>query len=74
MASKVAFVVMVHIMAALSVVVVAITAARLAIFGIIAALLVGVLGLVTMDVARFAGKLWRSLPLGHLWSLLQDGL
>ena len=64
LASKVAFVVMVHIMAALSVVVVAITAARLAIFGIIAALLVGVLGLVAMDMARFAGKLWRSLSLG----------
>ena len=66
LATEVAFVVMVvRIMAVLSVVVVvAIAAARLAIFGVIAALLVGVLGLVTMDVARFAGKLWRSLLLG----------
>ena len=65
MATEVAFVVMVRVMAALSVVVVvAIAAARLAIFGVIAALLVGVLGLVAMDMARFAGKLRRSLPLG----------
>ena len=53
-----------RVVAALSVVVVAITAARLAIFGVIAALLVGVLGLVTMNVAGFANELWRSLPLG----------
>ena len=59
LATEVAFVVMVHVMAALSVVVVvAIAAARLAIFGVIAVLLVGVLGLVAMDVARFASKLW----------------
>jgi len=64
LATEVAFVVMVRVMNALSVVVVAIAAARLAIFRIIAALLVGVLGLVTMNVARFAGKLQRSLPLG----------
>ncbi len=64
MATEVVFVVMVRVMDALSVVVVAIAAARLAIFGVIAALLVGVLGLVAMDVARFAGKLRRSLPLG----------
>ena len=65
LATEVAFVVMVHIMAALSVVVVvAIADARLAILGVIAALLVGVLGLVAMDVARFASKLWQSLPLG----------
>ena len=55
---------MIRVVAALSVVVVAIAAARLAIFGVIAALLIGVLGLVAMDVARFAGKLQRSLPLG----------
>ncbi len=65
LATEVAFVVMVCVMAALSVfVVVAIAAARLAIFGVIAALLVGVLGLVAMDVARFTSKLRRSLPLG----------
>jgi len=76
LATEVAFVVMVRIMDALSVVVIAIAAARLAIFGVIAALLVGVLGLVTMDVARFAGKLRRSLPLGLvvLWSLSRDVL
>ena len=53
-------------MAALSVVVVVIeiAATRLAIFGVITALLVGVLGLVTMDVARFTSKLRRSLLLG----------
>ena len=55
LATEVAFVVMVCVMAALSVVVVvAIASARLAIFGFIAALIVGVLGLVAMDVARFA--------------------
>jgi hypothetical protein len=65
LATEVAFVVMVRVMAALSVVVVvAIAAARLAIFGVIAALLVGVLGLVAMDVARFTRKLRRGLPLG----------
>ena len=54
------------VMAALSVVVVVIeiAATRLAIFGVITALLVGVLGLVTMDVARFTSKLRRSLLLG----------
>jgi hypothetical protein len=65
LATEIAFVVMVRVMAALSVVVVvAIAAARLAILGVIAALLVGVLGLVAIDVARFARKLRRSLPLG----------
>ncbi len=64
MATEVAFVVMVRIMDALSVVVVVIAAARRVIFGVIAALLIGVLGLVAMDVARFAGKLRRSLLLG----------
>ena len=65
LATEVVFVVLeMHVMAALPVVVVAITAARLAIFGVIAALLVGVLGLVAMNVARFASKLRRSLPLG----------
>ena len=53
-------------MAALSVVVVVIeiAATRLAIFGVITALLVGVLGLVAMNMARFANELRRSLPLG----------
>ena len=53
-------------MAALSVVVVVIeiAATRLAIFGVITALLVGVIGLVAMDVARFTSKLRRSLLLG----------
>ena len=65
MATEVAFIVLVmRVVAALSVVVVAITAARLAIFGVIAALLVGVLGLVAMNMARFANELRRSLPLG----------
>ncbi len=65
MATEVAFIVMVvRIMAALSIVVaVTIAAARLAIFGVIAALLVGVLGLVAMDVARFARKLRRRYSL-----------
>ena len=54
----------IRVMAAFSVVVVAIAAARLAIFWLIVALLVGVLGLVTMNVAGFANELWRSLPLG----------
>jgi hypothetical protein len=54
LATEVAFIVMVCVMAALSVVIaIVIAAARLAIFGVIAALLVGVLGLVAMDVARF---------------------
>ena len=53
-----------RVMAVFAVVVVAIVTARLAIFGLIAALLIGVLGLVTMNVARFASKLQRSLLLG----------
>ena len=64
LATEVPFVVMVCVMDALSVIVVAIAAARLAIFGIIAALLVDVLGLVAMDMARCANELRRSLPLG----------
>jgi hypothetical protein len=64
--STAAFVMMaVRVMAALSiVVVVAIAAARLAMFGVIAALLVGVLGLVAMDVPRFASELRRRFLLG----------
>ena len=55
LATEVTFIVLVmHVMAALLVVVVAINAARHAIFGVIAALLLGVLGLVAMNVARFA--------------------
>ncbi len=46
------------------VVVIAIATARLAIFGVVAALLVGVLGLVAMDAARFTRKLRRSFFLG----------
>ncbi len=41
--------------------VVAIAVARLAIFRIIAAVLVGVPGFIAMDLARFACELWRSL-------------
>jgi len=64
LATKVAFVMVVHVMVALSVVVVvAIATARLAIFGVVAALLVGVLGLVAMDVARFTRKLRRGILL-----------
>ena len=65
MATKVAlFVMIVRVMVALSVVVVvAIAAARLVIFGVIATLLVGVLGLVVMDVARFTRKLRGGFPL-----------
>ena len=54
----------IRVMAAFSVVVVAIAAARLVIFRIIAAVLIGVPGLVAMNVAWFACKLWRSLLLG----------
>ena len=65
MATKIAFVMVVRIMVALSVIVViAIATARLAIFGVVAALLVGVLGLVAMDVARFTRKLRRRFLLG----------
>ena len=63
LATEVAFVVIVHIMVALSVVVVAIATARLAIFGVVAALLVGVVCIVTMDVARFTRELWRGFSL-----------
>ena len=64
-ATEVAFVmvvVVVCIMTTLSVVV-TISATCFVIFGIVASLLIGVLGLVAMDVARFARKLWRSLSL-----------
>ena len=66
LATEVAFVVIVvmRVVAALFVVVVAIAAARLAIFRIITALLIGVPGLVAMNVAWFASKLRRRLPLG----------
>ena len=65
LATKVALVMVVHVMVALSVVVViAIATARLAIFGVVAALLVGVLGLVAMDVTRFTRELRRGLLLG----------
>ena len=65
MATEVAFVMVLCVMVALSVVVVVmITTARLAIFGVVAALLVGVLGLVAMDVARFTRKLRRGFLLG----------
>ena len=64
LATEVAFIVVMHVVAALFVVVVAIAAARLAIFRIIAAILIGVPGFIAMNVAWFARKLWRSLPLG----------
>ncbi len=65
MATEVAFIVIVRVMIALSVVVVvALATARLAIFRVVAALLVGELGLVAMDVARLARKLRWSFPLG----------
>ena len=64
MATKVAFVMVVRVMVALSVVVViAIATAWLAIFGVVAALLVGVLGLVAIDVARSTRKLRRGFSL-----------
>jgi len=64
LATKVAFVMVVRIMVALSVVVVvAIATARLAIFGVVAALLVGVLGLVAMNMARFTRKLRQGFSL-----------
>jgi len=63
-ATKVVFVMVVWVMVVLLVVVVVpIATARLAIFGVVAALLVGVLGLVPMDVARFARKLQQSFSL-----------
>jgi hypothetical protein len=55
----------VRVVAALPVVVVVVAAAAswLAIFRVVAALLIGVLGLVTMDVARLTSKLRQSLLL-----------
>ena len=64
MATEIAFVMIVRIMVALSVVVIVIATARLAIFRVVAALLVGVLGLVTMDVARLTRNLRRGFTLG----------
>ena len=65
LATEVAFVVIMRVMVALFVVVVvAIATARLAIFGVVAAFLVGVFGLVAMDAARFTRKLRRSFSLG----------
>ncbi len=69
LATNVAFVMIVRVMVALFVVVVvAIATARLAIFGVVAALLVGVFGLVAMDAARLpvnSGGAFRS-DLSHL--------
>jgi hypothetical protein len=56
-ATTVAFVMVMRIMAALPVVVVAIAVAWLAILWIVVALLIGVLGLVAMDVVRLTRKL-----------------
>ena len=53
-----------RVVAALFVVVIAIAAARLAIFRIIAAILIGVPGFVAMNVAWFASELCWSLLLG----------
>ena len=65
LATEVAFVVIMRVMVALFVVVVVeIATAQLAIFGVVAALLVGVFGLVAMDAARFTRKLRRSFSLG----------
>ncbi len=66
LATEVAFVVVIvmRVVAALFVVVIAIAAARLVIFRIIVAILIGVPGFVAMNVAWFASKLRRSLPLG----------
>ena len=64
LATEVAFVVVMRVVAALFVVVIAIAAARLAIFRIIAAILIGVPGLIAMNVTWFASELRRSLPLG----------
>ncbi len=57
-----------HAIAALRVVVVVVdaAAARLAFFRVVAALLIGVLGLVATDVARLTSKLWQSLLLGPI--------
>jgi hypothetical protein len=63
-ATKVAFVMIMRIMAALPVVVVVTAAVWLAIFRIVTAFLIGVLGLVAMNVARLTRKLRRSFLLG----------
>ena len=66
LATKVALIVLIVIVRvfALPIVVVSIAAARLAIFRVVAALLVGVLYLVTVDMARFTGELRQSFSLG----------
>jgi hypothetical protein len=76
--TTVARIMVVCIIAVLPVVVVVVAAAvaRLAIFRVVAALFIGVLGLVAMDVARLTSKLPRSLSLGPIAfvATLQDGL
>ncbi len=54
LATEVAFVVVMRVVAALFIVVVAIATARLAIFWIIAAILIGMPGFIAMNVAWFA--------------------
>jgi hypothetical protein len=65
---RVAPIMVVRVVAGLPVVVVVVAtaAALLAIFRVVPALLIGVLGLVAMDVARLTSKLWRSLLLGPI--------
>ncbi len=67
-ATTVARIMVVRIVAALPVVVVVVVAAAawLAILRVIVALLIGVLGLVAMDVARLTSKLRQSLLLGPI--------
>jgi hypothetical protein len=67
-ATMVARIMVVCIVAALPVVVVVVAAiaARLAIFRVVVALLIGVLGLVAMTVAMLTSKLRQSLSLGPI--------
>jgi hypothetical protein len=67
-ATTVARIMVVCVVAVLPVVVVVVAAAAawLAIFRVVAALLIGVLGLVAMDVARHTSKLQRSLLFGPI--------
>ncbi len=67
-ATMVGRIMVVRVVAASPVVVVVVVAAAawLAIFRVVAALLIGVLGLVAMDVARLTSKLRRSLSLGPI--------
>ncbi len=62
-AGEPAFVVVAVVMSTMHVLssVVAIAVARLAIFRIIVAVLIGVPGFIAMNLARFSRKLWRSL-------------